>query len=169
MPITNNRFENDCVIVISTVANYLITAREGLTVKFQSEGWNFCFMDELSLWTRCIKQKFSARSIEFYSKYHMIQPRSQDLFPGFGAGRRKALGLIGWSHDLRTPKYLGCTKLPYVKLELNGTFKTAQRAKFYIIFIFHHNFARMIKLRKEIFRTHGSRKRTCFVYWQLKV
>ena len=35
-------------------------------------------------------------------------------FPWLGGGAGKGPG-IGWSHDLRTPKNLGCTKLTYVK------------------------------------------------------
>ena len=42
--------------------NYLITVREGLTVKFQAEGWNFCFRGSVH------KSYISARSLKFYSK-----------------------------------------------------------------------------------------------------
>ena len=31
-----------------SITNYLITARDGITVKFQTSGWNFCFMDRAS-------------------------------------------------------------------------------------------------------------------------
>ena len=34
--------------VYSFLINYLITASEGFSVKFQTKGWNFCFMDRAS-------------------------------------------------------------------------------------------------------------------------
>ena len=30
------------------IFNFLKTAREGFTVKFQTKGWNFCFLDRAS-------------------------------------------------------------------------------------------------------------------------
>ena len=37
------------------------------------------------------------------------------------------------------------------------------RENYYIAFISRHNFVRVIKFRKEIFRTHSKRSDTCFV------
>ena len=37
------------LLEITLITNYLITVREGFTVKFQTEGWNFCFMDHASV------------------------------------------------------------------------------------------------------------------------
>ena len=38
------------IMTIMAITNYLMTACEGFTVKFQTEGWNFCFMDWASGW-----------------------------------------------------------------------------------------------------------------------
>ena len=43
-------------LVFSVIANYLITTRKGITVIFQTEGWNFGFMVRPA-WARSVKQK----------------------------------------------------------------------------------------------------------------
>ena len=44
------------------VNNYLITVREGFTVKFQTEGWNFLLYGP-SLWARSTKQKIQPEAV----------------------------------------------------------------------------------------------------------
>ena len=60
---------------------FLITMREGFTVKFQTKGWKFCFM-------RSIKQKFQPKVWDFIVKPE--QTRLLSFFIIFASDRQSA-------------------------------------------------------------------------------